>query len=344
MGTNADAARKRHLHELAHALRQAMIAGIRADYDLGRWLDRIIEENAWADPDWPGSPDGGWPNSTGGFNDWCWQVLGHRSRKAYYHRNNYLRLAKLNAEHENVMLFERALSIGWTKLDHVLTVSHSLEDLEHWVSRVEREGLTENQLKVEVRFARGDGTDPSSAGDAANAEAGANADPANGAGGQLPEGAAYVGDDGTGVLDEQGNRVDAETGEPLVNQHEAPATRVKFPLVFSDQDAARCFVRSLDLIKRRTGTEGNGECAAMMAASYMATTPHETEGGATEELENILQIIEQNWGQRLYTPTQVAYLLRDAGVSLEDAKVLMGKPKPPLAMVAASAAMEGFGD
>lgn len=346
MAKKADEAHKRHLQELAHALKQAKIAGDRADYDLGRWLDRIIEEDAWADPEWPGAPEGGYPNSTGGFNDWCWQILGFRSRKAYYHRNNYVRLARLEAELKDPSSFQRALAIGWTKLDHVLTVAHSLEDLRHWLDRVEKESLTENQLKVEVRLAKGDDPDPSSAQEGANAEAGRNADPATHAGGQMPDGTAYVDDSGVGVLDEQGRQLDAETGEPLVNQHEAPATKVKFPMVFADQDAARMFIRALDLIKRRTGIEGNGECAAMMAASYLATTPHEASHDPESaeaiavELENILQIIESQWGKKLYTIDRVANMLAAAGVPQERAEALLADPQPEPADIPDPVAMD----
>lgn len=344
--TKADEAHKRHLHELAHALQQAKIAGDRADYDLGRWLDRIIEEDAWADPDWPSAPDGGYPNSTGGFNDWCWHILGFRSRKAYYHRNNYVRLAKLEVETKQPFLFQRSLAIGWTKLDHVLTVAHSLEDLQHWLNRVEKEKLTENQLKVEVRLARGDGTDPSSAQNEANASAAHNADPETHAGGQLPDGAAYVDDKGVAVLDEQGRQLDAETGEPLVNPHEAPATRVKFPMVFADQDAARMFIRALDLVKRRTGIEGNGECAAMLAASYLATTPHdqghdpESVEAAALELENILDIIESQWSTKLYTLDRVAHMLAAAGVPQERAEALLANQQELAQDPVAAASMD----
>ena len=75
------------------------------------------------------------------------------------------------------------------------------------------------------------------------------------------------------------------------------------------------FVRALDLLKRRTGVDGNGELAAMMATSYLATTTHEDEGGLAADLENVIGLLEKAYGVKLAVVPQEPVVASSAAPS-----------------------------
>jgi len=272
----------RYIEEFARRVSEALIGGARADYDLGRLIDEVIVGHYWSRVDWPGSPEGGWPDSTGGFKEWCWHVLGFRHRKAYYLRNLYLGLTAMEVD-ERSLLFVRTLRQGWTKVALILREARTKDRLSWWLDRCESpwcpacgyisteaaeecpdcgeplaRPLTESALKAEIAMALGGPDDEGDAG----------------------------GGDGT--------------PPPMPTTEIAKkTTRVEFPLTFENEDAMRLFIRALDVIKGRTDTESNGEAAARMAAAYFAACPTDEEGGLVMEVEVLLQIIESAYGVRL---------------------------------------------
>lgn len=283
----------RYLEDVAKRISEYLIGGSRAEYDLGRIVDEVILGHYWSRDDWPGAPEGGWPDNTAGFKAWCWGVLGFRYRKAYYLRNIYLAFTAMDVR-ESGLTFVRALRQGWSKVTIILREAQTEARLIYWLDRCEnywcvqcntvgaagecpqcgavmQRPLTESGLKSEIAIALGDdGSDP---------ETGEPSEPMA----------------ATPTVAQE----EKESEAPANVQKRAKATRVEFPLTFEDADTVRMFIRALDIVKARTGTDSNGMAAARMAVAYLATTPHDDEGGLVMELAQMLGIIESAWGVRL---------------------------------------------
>ena len=299
----------RYIEGVAAKISETLIAGERGKYELGALIDEVLTGHYWSRQDWPGAPEGGWPDSVAGFKQWCWAILGFKWRKAYYLRANYLAIgpAGMNLNPAS-LLFSRAMRAGWTKLAAILKVAKSKEELASWLDKIEnpsctacsyvgpaekltcpecggvmREPLTENTLRVETALNEGkddEGEDAPTPEEAATAGTTITT-----AGGAMPD----------------GEEVDPETGEPLAATAttKKDGTRVKFPLVFENQDAVRLFIRALDVVKARTDTDSNGEAAARMAAAYLAACPRDVEGGLVVDLNERIGAMEKAFGVRL---------------------------------------------
>ncbi|NIP94120.1 MAG: hypothetical protein GWO24_11970, partial [Akkermansiaceae bacterium] len=178
----------RYIEQVHRQIGDALIGGARSDYELGRLIDEVIVGHYWSRRDYPGAPEGGWPDSTAGFKEWCWTILGFKHRKAYYLRNIYLGLTAMNLN-EKGLTFARALRQGWCKVVLILREARTKERLIYWLERCENwwcpecgkvgsEGecdcgavmsrpLTENALKAEIAMALGgdDGDEDGDTGD-----------------------------------------------------------------------------------------------------------------------------------------------------------------------------------
>lgn len=283
-----------YLENLHRRLAEVLLWGKRAKYEQGRILDEIITGEYWCRDDYPGAPEGGYPHTKQGFASWCRDVIGYEARTIQYLRSNYVKLASLQLN-EKGELFQRALEVGWWRLNHILRVATTEAALLHWLDRVKNERMDSDKLRGEVELALGgadedDGPPPEEKAPAApkkkqKAEA-ADAD--------------QVGDDQT---------IDPETGETLPG---APAVgaddnvRVDWNLRFENRVALRTWLKGLEVVKHRLNTTSNGQAAATMATYYLTHAPRDDEGGLVVELEELLQLIEATWGVRLAVVTDAA--------------------------------------
>lgn len=126
----------RAIRYFAQRLSETMIAGGRSYYEQGRMLDEVVRGRYWAR--WPGV------NATS-YMDWCWKVLGCRSRRAEMLRANYLKISAMNVADDTLV---RAIRLGWTKLAHVLKLATDEITLLKWIDKIENEGLTETALRA----------------------------------------------------------------------------------------------------------------------------------------------------------------------------------------------------
>src|SRR3990172_5685805 len=133
----------RSLRQFAIDLGKLLVAGRKADYDIGSVVDEAMRGRYWER--WP-VPEGRPPS----FAVWCDQVLGFRSRKAEYLRHNFLALKALNLPEDTLY---RALRVGWGKLALVLRVAKSEMMLIQWIDRIEKFKLNIEEVESEVKQA-----------------------------------------------------------------------------------------------------------------------------------------------------------------------------------------------
>jgi hypothetical protein len=133
----------RYIRGFSIKLGQLLIAGRRAEFEIGKFVDEAHRGKYWER--WPAAE-----GKTQSFDAWCDKVLGFKKRKAEYLRDNYLRLTGINPP-EDVM--SRAMRLGWTKLAIVLRVAKSVETLQAWLDRIEKFAMTEEEVDAEVRNA-----------------------------------------------------------------------------------------------------------------------------------------------------------------------------------------------
>lgn len=89
-------------------------------------------------------------------------------------------------------------------------------------------------------------------------------------------------------------------GDPDDAGRDPAERRHGFSVVFEDEDSYRTVMQACNIISQRYDSEmGNGRCLALMATSYIATTPRADEGGAAVELEYILKNVESHYGVKL---------------------------------------------
>lgn len=149
------------MRAIAREIGELLIQGERADYELGRLIDRVQEGQMWK---WWNTHGGPFPN----YERWIWAVCGFRKRKGRYLKSNYLALHAMNLSEDT---FVRALRLGWCKLAHVLRAARTETDLLRWIDDVE-DGMTEEDLRANVAIAAGtteptgdpDGADPNAEG------------------------------------------------------------------------------------------------------------------------------------------------------------------------------------
>jgi len=256
----------------------------RSKYELGRLLDEAITGDYWSREDYPGVPEGGYPKNREGFKRWCREIIGYQYRTVQYLCSNYRKLSALGLD-EHGETFKGAINMGWSRLLHVLRVAHDEATLDHWVQRVRDEGMGEAELRGEVEIALGSGEELDEE-DEPQPE---------------PEKKPSRTRGSTGKPRSREPKVDPETGEELdpPGIAEDDGCQVDWALRFTNRTALRTWLKALEVVKRRTDTDSNGQAAATMATYYLSHTPAEDEGGLVMELEELLQVIEQTYGVKL---------------------------------------------
>ena len=251
------------LRAISREIGDLLIQGERADYELGRLIDRVQEGQMWK---W-------WDNHGGPFSNferWVWAVCGFRKRKARYLRSNYLALHAMHLAEDS---FSRALRLGWTKLSHVLRVARNETDLLAWIDLVEGTGKDEN----------GRDRKPMSEEDlraAVAIELGATGNPD---------------EDDEDDDPSAGDSHDAETGES-----KRPFRRATLNITFTQEEHLQAFMAAVKILRDRTDPEmGYGEVAGLMAVEYVGSALRDDEGGIVVELEEHLRRLEATWGKRL---------------------------------------------
>lgn len=296
-----------YLETLAKRIREALVGGLRADYELGKLVWEVKRGGYWHREDWPGAPEGGYADSKSGFAEWAWDVLGKKIRAVDYHERNYRLLSEMNLV-EDSDLFHRALKLGWSKLAHVLPMCKTPQDMAAWLDKIEKEKMTENTLRTAAKLHRASLKPPEEAPDTTADEDDDDDDAAEPPVSQAPArpaaAPAVMVDAAGNHRDVAGNRIDPDTGEILETVAIAkPDTNVKFALTFENTEAAKIFWSAIDVIKKR-GALSNGEAAARMAQYYLASTTHDDEGGVVTELEKIILDLEKVYGVRLVLAPQ----------------------------------------
>jgi hypothetical protein len=88
--------------------------------------------------------------------------------------------------------------------------------------------------------------------------------------------------------------------QPVVEAAPTPAAkpirRIKWSLVFEDNEALDIFKTALNVVKTRLHGIGDGKAAALIATHYMGVLARNDEGGVAVELEAILESIERTYG------------------------------------------------
>lgn len=200
-----------------------------------------------------------WPEDRGGpfktFEEWSWGYLHFGHHKAKRLASNYLQLRALNLSPDVV---SRALRIGWTKLAHVLRVARTEGALVQWLDRIEEYKLTELDLRVDTaRIASVSGA-PSRA-----------------------------------AVHPEAPPVPAPDASPVPTA--TPIRRIKWSLVFEDDEALTIFKTALNVVKSRLPGIGDGRAAALIASNYMAICARNDEGGVAVELETALAALEATY-------------------------------------------------
>ena len=200
------------------------------------------------------------------FGDWCWAELGFKRRKADMLRENFNNLSPMDLD-EQGLTFSRAMRIGWSKLHQVLRVARDEDALVAWLTVVETDNLSFEELKAKVRWAI--------------AESSASRNLGEASGGSV------------------------EGGDPDLGADDPPApTRVHWPVVFESRTALDTVLQAHKLIQSRYDQDiGLGKALAMIATHYLATTPRDAEGGAPVEVELMVQAFEENFGVKVAVPT-----------------------------------------
>jgi hypothetical protein len=133
----------RYIRGFAIKLGQLLIAGRRAEFEMGAFVDEAMRGKYWER--WH-TAEGRTPSMA----VWCDKVLGFKKRKAEYLRENYLRLTAIKPPED---VLSRSLRLGWTKLSVVLRVAKNVELLQEWLNRIEQFNMTEEEVDAEVRIA-----------------------------------------------------------------------------------------------------------------------------------------------------------------------------------------------
>lgn len=260
-----------YLRQFSIRLGQALVAGRRADYDIGAMIDEAMRGRYWER----------WPNVEGvtpAFTVWCDQVLGFRERKALYMRANYRALRGLNLADDTLY---RALRLGWTRLSLVLRAARSEQTLIQWLDRIESFKMNAEEIEAEVRQAQA-AVEPAVESDESDADGSRHSTVEAGA--QAPADPAGAG---------------ASDGAPPGADTNPPARRPKETIVFDDVEDLRIWAKVRALIKERFGVSGKGRALGILATEYLAALPNLAEGGVSTELAYVVQSVERAFGVRL---------------------------------------------
>lgn len=258
---------KRSLRDIANKIARLLIQGRRADYDLGRELDRVYTQALYQK--WPGF------ETPPTYAEWTWRVLGFKERKARNLRENFLNLAAMNLADDSLA---RALRLGWTKLTAILRVARTENDLLAWIDKVEEGKIKEDALTAEVRLtaeAAGIESRPGNRKERHQERLAAADDPAT-----------------------------VASTPPLPPGSLPRGIKVYMKLAFDEEEALRIFVRALEAIKHRYSDMGNGKAATLMATAYMAAMPRDDQGGTPVELAMLIKAIENTHRIRLQVVKQ----------------------------------------
>lgn len=262
----------REMRELAQRIGVLVIAGNKADFELGELVDQVFRDHLWRN----------WPTRDFASEDeWCWTVLGFHRRKAQYLRSNYTALAAMDLGEDTKA---RALRLGWTKLPTVLRAAKSEKALLEWLDRIDDENLSEAELRAEVDQALMPLPDSTKQRDRAHITPGSAADEAQ------PR---------DRDLGADGGRESGERFHNGANERTDDRPKQYVTVVFDDAAARKVYTKAVDAIRKRNGEMGDGRAIAMMATSYLAGLPREDEGGVAVELEFLLRSIEATYGVRL---------------------------------------------
>jgi hypothetical protein len=277
----------RYLQGFATRLAHVLIQKNRSDYELGQYINEALA--GYYHQKWPG------PIEFKTFEEWCWGVLHFRAGKA----RTLVRIFKnLQALHLAEDTLSRVLRVGWSKLVLVLTVARTEQALLAWIDRIEDHNLSETDLRYECANVKGQQVTGGSA--LPRPETPAGVIPSS----TVPE---PENDDGEPSSEEpkkpgkkrktsrRNSTADSATPPPL----DAPRHRVKWPLVFEDEESMRIFKDGLKEVEKRYPGIGNGRAAALMATHYFASRPADTEGGAVVEIEYVLNAMEHTYGVQL---------------------------------------------
>lgn len=129
--------------------RQLLVDKHRSDYRLGAALHRIREErlhNRWPRDD---QRQPGYDN----FGEFCDRELGYSASQANMKASNYIKLQVIRLD-ENGVTFARCMRLGWSKLNCLLRVASTEENLVAWLNDIEGKGLSEAQLRQRIALAQ----------------------------------------------------------------------------------------------------------------------------------------------------------------------------------------------
>jgi len=235
---------------------QLLVSRHREDYDIGRMIEECFAGRYWRWWTWTdkdGNDRVGYPR----FGDWTWAVLGFKQRKAEMLRKNFNGLAPMDLD-ERGPTFSRAMRVGWSKLHQLLRVARDENTLIAWLTLVEDDNLSYEELKAKVRWA-------------------------------LAESERSAESEGAGR---------AQTGgDPDTNDDETAPTRVHWPVVFESRTALDVVLKAHKAIQARYDEEiGLGKAMAMLATFYLSKSVRDYEGGAAVDAEYMVQAFEEHFG------------------------------------------------